>query len=220
MPRMYIYKLTTDNGGAPCVQDGLLSLAICKPIIRMTAQADDLIFGFAADSLYPDNRLIYIARISKKVCNGAYYTENTFVHHDDCIYQWQGGYFRGRENTKYDTQKDRLIQELGKFPDYKRANVLLSCDFRYFGSSGNAEYKSRYSMIKYVVEHLSVGHRVNHSEQLQDQLVDLKQWVWKNAIYQIMGKPSSDPPINHRGKVYYCSNSCDVCGGSMGCFGG
>lgn len=34
MPKIYFYKLTADNGGAPCVQDGLLSLAICKPMIR------------------------------------------------------------------------------------------------------------------------------------------------------------------------------------------
>ena len=42
MPRIYFYKLTTDNGGAPCVQDNLLSLAICKPMIRMAAQVGDL----------------------------------------------------------------------------------------------------------------------------------------------------------------------------------
>jgi hypothetical protein len=32
------YKLTADNGGAPCVRYGLLSLAICKPMIRKTAR--------------------------------------------------------------------------------------------------------------------------------------------------------------------------------------
>jgi hypothetical protein len=32
--RIYFYKLTADNGGAPCVEDGLLSLAICKPAIH------------------------------------------------------------------------------------------------------------------------------------------------------------------------------------------
>lgn len=34
MQRVYIYKLTGDDGGAPCVCDGILSLAICKPAIR------------------------------------------------------------------------------------------------------------------------------------------------------------------------------------------
>jgi len=40
MPKIYFYKLTCDDGGAPCVQDGLLSLAICKPMIRSTAEVE------------------------------------------------------------------------------------------------------------------------------------------------------------------------------------
>ena len=67
MPRFFFYKLVVDDGGAPCVEGGLLSLAICKPMIRSSADENDLIFGFAANSLHPDNRLIYIARITKKL---------------------------------------------------------------------------------------------------------------------------------------------------------
>ena len=37
MPKLYIYKMTTDNGGAPCVRDEKLSLAICMPIVRISA---------------------------------------------------------------------------------------------------------------------------------------------------------------------------------------
>jgi Nucleotide modification associated domain 2 len=46
MSDIYFYKLTADNGGAPCVRHGLLSLAICKPMIRKTAEEGDLTFGF------------------------------------------------------------------------------------------------------------------------------------------------------------------------------
>ena len=56
MTKIYIYKLTTDNGGAPCIKDGTLSLAICKPAIRSTAVKDHIILGFAANSLYSDSR--------------------------------------------------------------------------------------------------------------------------------------------------------------------
>ena len=45
-PKIYVYKMVADNGGAPCVWRGLLSLAICKPEIRKGAQNGDLIFGF------------------------------------------------------------------------------------------------------------------------------------------------------------------------------
>lgn len=68
MPSIYFYKLTVDDGGAPCVEKGLLSLAICKPMIRSSAQIGDIIVGFAANSLHSDNRLIYIAEVTDKLC--------------------------------------------------------------------------------------------------------------------------------------------------------
>jgi hypothetical protein len=43
---IYVYKMVADNGGAPCVSNGLLSLAICKPMIRKMAESGSLIFGF------------------------------------------------------------------------------------------------------------------------------------------------------------------------------
>ena len=96
MGHIYFYKLTVDDGGAPCVQDGLLSLAICKPMIRAGAELGDLIFGFAANSLHHDNRLIYIARVTGKVAKGDYYTDPRFARRADCIYARRGDEFRCR----------------------------------------------------------------------------------------------------------------------------
>ena len=84
--RIYFYKLTT--GGAPCVQNGLLSLAICKPIIRSTAEKNDIIFGFAANSLHADNRLIYLARVTEKLCHGCYYNDTRYAQRRDCVYRY------------------------------------------------------------------------------------------------------------------------------------
>ena len=75
MANIYFYKLTSDDGGAPCVTGDLLSLAICKPMIRSTAEMGDLIFGFVADSLHKDNRLIYVACVTRKLCEGKYYKD-------------------------------------------------------------------------------------------------------------------------------------------------
>ncbi len=47
MARFYRYVLAHDNGTAPCPQNGLLTLATCKPAIRKTASAGDLIAAFA-----------------------------------------------------------------------------------------------------------------------------------------------------------------------------
>jgi hypothetical protein len=63
-PDIYIYKMVADNGGAPCVAAGLLSLAICKPMIRKSAEKGSLIFGFGG-KVYGE-RLLYIACVTQK----------------------------------------------------------------------------------------------------------------------------------------------------------
>jgi hypothetical protein len=206
MPRIYFYKLTADNGGAPCVQDRLLSLAICKPKIRMNAQLGNLVFGFAANSLHSDNRLIYIARISEKVCDGAYYRDAKFANRADCIYRWRDGRFETREDAKYHAEEGNLTHDLGTHPEYRRATVLLSDDFRYFGRDGSSEYKCQYSLLKAVVERLKQGERVNHPEKLHDELWELKQRVWRETHRKVMGRQSSGP---QRG-VCHRTRSCGV----------
>src|SRR5271155_4791113 len=100
MDPIYFYKLTTDDDGAPCVTPGLLSLAICKPMIRSTADPQDIIIGFAANSLHADNRLIYVARVTKKLTNGEYFTQPEYAARGDCIYEWRAGRFRVRAGAK------------------------------------------------------------------------------------------------------------------------
>jgi hypothetical protein len=43
--------MTVNEGGAPCVQDGLLTLAIYKPAIRRTAPEGSVIIAFAGDCM-------------------------------------------------------------------------------------------------------------------------------------------------------------------------
>ena len=70
--KIYFYKMTTDNGGAPCVQNGLLSLAICKRMIRRTAKEENIIIGFGGKKNLGE-KLIYVAEIEKVEINGVSY---------------------------------------------------------------------------------------------------------------------------------------------------
>ena len=201
MARIYFYKLTHDDGGAPCVQDGLLSLAICKPMIRGTAVVGDLIFGFAANSLHRDNRLLYVAQITEKIQNGRYYLDKQFALRGDCIYERQGDHFVWRQGALHHGPND-LVHDLGERPDYPRANVLLSTDFRYFGGTGTADYKTRFPVLKAAIEGLGIGHRVRHDEPLVMELLALKQEVWRDNQPRQVGLPSSTPRcgVSHRSK--------------------
>lgn len=192
MNRIYFYKLTADSGGAPCVRRGLLSLAICKPMIRKTAREGDLIFGFAANSLHPDNRLIYAAYVTKKLSGGDYYKSSRYIRRPDCIYRLSGTHFVWKKKSKYHGPES-VKHDLGDHPNYPRANVLLSRDFRYFGIEGTAQYKSRFPRVRRAVERLGQGSRVCHNEELRRELNNMADWLWQNANRKIMGQPTSAP---------------------------
>ncbi|MBI4178577.1 hypothetical protein HY522_04015 [bacterium] len=207
MAKIYFYKLTADSGGAPCIQDGLLSLAICKPMIRSAAKPGDWIFGFAAKSLRTDNPLLYIARVAEKPSSGEYYTAKKFKRREDCIYERRGNRFVWREGALHHGP-EHLVHDLGEHPEYSKASVLLSNDFRYFGANGSAEYKARYSLIKDAVEHLGRGHRSRHDEPLRMELEALKQEIWNGTRKKVLGAPTSKP---RRGACHR-SRSCGVVG--------
>ncbi len=205
MPKIYFYKLSTDNGGAPCLKGGLLSLAICKPMIRTTSEPGDIIFGFAANSMHADNRLLYIAEITGKIEGGDYYRSDKYAKRDDCIYSWGDGRFQWQQGARYHGPGD-LVHDLGAHPTYDKANVLLSDNYRYLGSSGTSKYKERFSLIKDAVEFLGRGHRVNHVDELRSELLGLKSHVWTKHTEKVCGKPSHPPRRN----ACQRSRSCGV----------
>ena len=165
-PRFYIYKVTHDHGAAPCVDGGgLLTLAICKPMIRRTAGVGEVIFGFAANSLSPDNRLIYIARVTSVEEDGDYYDKATYKDRDDRIYiRGDDGRFRLRSDARYHQDGTNLATDLGSFPEYERARVRISDDFRYFESAPDSETVdlSPCPHLQSLLRSLGQGHRVTH----------------------------------------------------------
>jgi hypothetical protein len=169
MAKIYLYKLTVDDGGAPCVSERSLSLAICKPAIRSAARRDDIILGFAANSLYRDNCLVYIARVTKNLDGREYFSEAKYSPRPDCIYRWEGGRFEWKRGSTFHSPFD-LAHDLGEPPEYNRANVLLSKgteNFRYFGEGCTIRYKEKYHHLTRLVESLQQGHRVNLQPELQ-----------------------------------------------------
>ena len=120
---IYSYKLTTDNGSAPCIQNNLLSLVICKPKIRKTAQINDYIIGISANSMnLGENKLLYIARITNKILLSDYY--KLYSNRKDCIYDDK---LCRLKNAKYHSCKDKKKDLSGLY-------ALLSSDFIFFGS--------------------------------------------------------------------------------------
>lgn len=193
MAKYYFYKLTHDNGGAPCVQNGLLSLAICKPKIRSTAEVDDIILGFAANSLHFDNRLLYVARVTKKLVAGDYFRSVAYRHRADCIYFGRSGRYHVRPNAQYHGSIADLYHDLGKHAVYERANTLLSNKFCYFGVSGSAAYKRNFPAVARAIARLKQGHRVYHDPKLLHELAQLANSSCSLTRAQLLGNPSQPP---------------------------
>lgn len=210
-PRIYCYKLTTDNNGAPCVSEDLLSLAICKPMIRRTAKEGDLLFGFAAKSLDTRHRLIYVAELSKPITDGAYYTDDQYHYRPDCIYQKSGDGYRLRNDAKYHSEKDHIERDLGRSKDWNRIIVLVSENFRYFGKSDSLDYRTAHPAIWSVVEQLRSEHRVNHLEALQQKFLAMKDALWRQFPgKRIWGEPSQkldQPTARCRSPRQNCTSS-------------
>lgn len=82
MAQLYLYKMTHDTEFAPNPHKGVLTLATCKPTIRRCAHVDDWVSGWTAKQVYdkdgrpvsfPVQRLLYLARITKKITIAEYW---------------------------------------------------------------------------------------------------------------------------------------------------
>ena len=197
MTKIYIYKMTVDNGGAPCVSGDILSLAICKPAIRSTAESGNIILGFAGNDLYKDNRLIYVARVTDKLDSRNYSSESRYAARPDSIYQWDGRRFQWKSGSKFHLPSD-LEHDLGQAPDYDRANVLLSegmDNFRYFGANCPVDYK-RYLHLKLLIGKLGRAYRVHNFEpEVQQELNGFTEELLRTTwVYRETATPNSPCP--------------------------
>lgn len=185
--------MTTDNGGAPCCSDDLWSLAICKPRIRTSAKEGNVIVGFAGNYIDSNNGIIYVARISEKVQNGDYYDpESIYSMRADCIYSRVGNNYEIKKDNGFHSEDDK-DRDLGKSRGH--AHVLLSTDFRYFGGDHpfHVEWQNYRNLLARVKE-LRQGERVNHVDDVFDELHDLVQRAFGATDKKIIGAPKQKQP--------------------------
>lgn len=184
---IYVYKLTSDNGGAPCVHAGILSLAICKQHVRTSAQLGDWIIGFGGKSV-PElkDRLIYVARVTGVADNGDYYTTEKYRQRPDCVYERSGSEYKWREGSKF--HKDQLAHDLGLANGYDRVRVLLSDQFVYCGGALNPSIED----VKDVYEGLPRDFARNHEFEVRYKLEGFIIHVVNQYSERQPGQPTQD----------------------------
>jgi hypothetical protein len=175
MSRIYLYKLATVNGGAPCVKDGLLTLAICKPMIRRRARIGDLLIGVAANGLFADNRLVYVARVTERLADGEYFRKAHYRGRPDCIYKWANEKFEPKAGAIYHGSQGDMDHDIGESPGYQRACTLISDQFCYFGTEGTADYRRAFPNFANVIDRLGRGHRVNFGDAAVREMEEMAE---------------------------------------------
>jgi len=204
--RTYLYKLTSDRGGAPCAtpplenEFPLLTLAICKPAIRRTAQPGDRILGITSHALanregYPLASVIYAAIVEDGLDARDYFAPTSpFGSRPDCIYEFhqQNGtaHHTGRSNLH--RSPANLLKDLGRYPYYRNGRVLLSHDFRYFGSRA-VKIPARLHLLNTAAESLGQGHRVYTESDPESREADaLFRHLWKRPTAHTPATVNSD----------------------------
>ena len=208
MSRAYLYKMTSDRGGAPCAiepaagQDPLLTLAICKPAIRRTAQPGDRILGITSHALahtdgYPLLSVIYAAVVVEAVEARDYFSPQTqFSSRPDCIYQFhqQNGRASHSGRSALHRTEAHLAKDLGSYPYYRNGRVLVCRDFRYFGSDA-VKIPARLHLLQTAADTLGQGHRVYEERDPEWREIDaLFRFLWK--------KPTHSTPATVEAEAY------------------
>ena len=196
LPRLYVYKLTTDNGGAPAVYRNKLSLAICKPKIRAVAQVGDWIVGVAGQGLLPSAPLVYLMQVTEVSEDGTYYASKSFKTRPDAVYEWKRNKLAWKPGAAFHGPEDTL-RDVGVGPRYEVARVLLSNRYRYFGKAASPSYSAIAPLAHKMAQNIGRAYRVNHADAVYD--------AWMKVIHSAFKKPqgratpleSKEEPCRH-----------------------
>jgi len=207
MSDVYYYILRYDDGTAPCVDSGILTLAICKPAIRRSAEKRDWIIGVSPKA--HGHKLSYAAHITARITGQKYYVARRFRGRGDCIYTFDRTRFQLRPRLFVHSEADKET-DVGNYPGYKNAVILKSArgSFWYFGDKAREITREEYPALNHSLDRLKQGHRVYHSKKVRRELDEIIKAL-KRTKAGVRGHPR-DPArrISHDAK---CSKYHGVC---------
>ena len=135
-PIIWSYVVAYDEGSAPCVDNNLLTLCICKPLIRRGANIGDWIIGFAKKKI-GQNLITYVAEITEKISMEEYFLDSSkrldkiYNVVDNKMVHYGGDIHNSPRNWKTDIN--------GKY-------CLISQNFWYFGKDHRSNPEELYEL--------------------------------------------------------------------------
>jgi Nucleotide modification associated domain 2 len=95
-------------------------------------------YALARSHGYPLQAVVYAAVITQTVDARAYFAlRSSYRSRPDCIfgYDRETGIFVHDRKSSLHLNEAHLERDLGHYPYYRNARILISADFRYFGAA-------------------------------------------------------------------------------------
>lgn len=178
--RIFRYILRHDTGMAPCVDDGLVTLATCKPRIRQGAGIGDWVIGCRSMANGGSRGMVvWVGRVAASIEWGEY--ERLYRGRSDAVYRaMPNGEFK-RLKPDYHPAASQIRKDLS-------APVLVF-------DCGSTWYFGRHPhTLPDHLDHLApsgIGHRVNVVKQ--GDIEALRKWLEGIAPPGTRGRPHDKP---------------------------
>lgn len=173
-PHIYRYVITVDTGMAPAVDQGMISLATCKPVLRKSAAPGDWVMGCHAAPA-PAGLIAWAGKVARKLSVGDYERE-----------------FRGRADAVYRELPDGSFEALK--PSYhtepKQREKDLSGPVLVFDAVSSWYFGEEPRQLPDTLMHLAPrgqGHRVNGAAPEDSDA--LSRWLHSLSPPGVLGQP-------------------------------
>ena len=176
MNSIFKYVITHDEGKAPCVDNGLLTLCICKPKIRRVAVPGDWVIATGSKvRVSKTPKIVFAAKITKKISMETYALEDN--KRSDSIYEFDGFSLIHNGSSIHRDEKAQAADKSG-------INCLFSQKFWYFGPNA-IELPNDLSSLY----HYGIGHgKINN-----EKMFNLLENYLFNIPNGIIGEPNHKP---------------------------
>jgi hypothetical protein len=173
MSKIWRYVLVHDSGLAPCIDDGMLSLCCCKPLIRKNANVGDWVVGLKPKR-YGVGLVAWAGQISALMPMGAYCEAHP--NRTDSLYGIRAIAPDGSELLEHLGSPHHTSQR-EQATDASGVNALMFSPFWYFGSAPKALPENLMGLCHYYVGQTS---KVSSTDEIER----LKRWLgqWKPGV--------------------------------------
>lgn len=181
MTRIFRYILAHDSGMAPCIDNGVVTLATCKPQVRRSARQGDWVLGFMPGGSIRRGQLVWAGVVEQKFLPDEYERA-----------------FRGRCDAIYRQRKNGQWRSL--FPDY-HANPRdrekdVSSPVLLFEASRSWYFGSTPVALLPELDHLAPTGRGHRTNRVSDwDAPALEEWLRSIGDPGIHGTPREPKPV-------------------------